>query len=102
MVVPELPPRSEDIVQALQASRPHRQVQFAAETELAALMYEVRDDQAAQSPEQLAARQREIDGLETQVAQERKAALGAIEELKARFPGAKISFAERAFGDDLD
>jgi hypothetical protein len=90
------------MLQAWQASRPHREALFTAETELVALAHELRDKQAALSQDQRSARKREIAELQTHADREREAARRPFEDLKKRFPQAKIGFAEATFGEDPD
>jgi hypothetical protein len=82
-----LPRVLKDVVEAMQASTPHLQAANIKQEKIIALLREVKNDHSRLSPEEQAARRREIDELREQVRSEQDAARGPMDKLKARHPG---------------
>lgn len=75
-----------DDVEAMQTSTPHLQTANTKQERIIALLREVESDASGLSPEERAARRREIDELWEQVRRDTLAARRPMDELKAKHP----------------
>jgi hypothetical protein len=75
-----------DTVEAMQAASPHQQAGNANREQIIALVREVEDERSGLSPEERAARRRQIDELTEQARRESDAARGIMDKLKAQYP----------------
>ena len=75
-----------DVVEAMQAATPHQQAGNTKREQIIALVREVEDERSGLSPEERAARRRQIDELTEQARSESDAARRVMDDLKARHP----------------
>jgi hypothetical protein len=75
-----------DTVEAIEASAPHQRAANSTQETIMALLREVENEPSRFSPEERAARHREIDELWEEVRREKRAASRPMDELKARHP----------------
>jgi len=75
-----------DTFGAIETSTPHLRTANATQEKIMALLREVENEPSRLSPEEQAARRREIDELWEQVRSDQQAARRPMDELKARHP----------------
>jgi hypothetical protein len=81
-----LPRVFKDAVEAVQAATQHLQAANTKQGQIIALLREVESERSRLSPEERAARHREIHELREQVRREKDAASHPMDELKTRYP----------------
>lgn len=75
-----------DITAAQLAARPHQEAASASLVRIRTLLEEMEDEHSGLDPEERAKRQRELDELCTQLAEQQEASQRPMDELKARYP----------------